>query len=286
MVTKNRECRENSESIRMLHDVNGDTIVTFSDEAFLGNIDYLIDQYTKFAVKEVGWSPEYSRQLAVKGLNVDTLTKGVPLTKEFISFLSEDLNKARRIPSVSLYRPEDGPRGVYTGISAQRMFFPNVRREGSQVEEEVPVLYHIFRAFDESKRGYGRGKFSVQLAFYIHRGARYYMHRTGNYIGAYANTRSPVLNQASCYPFSAPYEENSFEYHLARKVQSIVGGPGTEIDLFGVSRGDYLEPNHSLDFRPDHIDPNHRGSMRMLNRFKKVYKMGPLDGIYPLYKAA
>ncbi len=281
------ENREKLSGIRILH-ANNDAVVVFSGEAFLKNLPYLVSLYTEFGIRNVGWSPDYARQLALRGLGVDELRENAPLNNQTTAFILKDHNKLRRVPSVMLFRPEDGEPGQYMGFSAQRNYFPMVQRESQRPKEEVPTTYHVFRAFDYDNRGKKRGRLSVELTLFLHPGTKWYLHRTGNYVAAYANTQSTALDQRQSRPWKQLYNKGSFEFKLLKEMYNIVGSHSSADDLeeTGVSRNEYHEPNGAIE------EPRsgHKGSRRiwdkMYGRDPDEFDMDPLDAVFALYRVA
>lgn len=278
------ESRESTPGIRIM-EADNDKIFIYSGKAFLQNLEYLQDVYAQFAQKDVGWSPEYARYLATRGLGVDHLTKGSPLDDQTIRFILDNPLTARKVPSVMLFREQDSNPGEYLGFSAQRMYYPMVAREEGQQEEEVPVLYHIFRAFESASRGKHRGRMTVQLALLIHGAAEWYYHRTGNHVAAYTNTESTSFDHSEMFPWVQPFDANQFAFSVAKKLSALVNPEGTPIDRFGVSRGAYREPNRQVVPRPEHA-PSMAFYNRMFGPAPENFNMGPLDAVLPLLKIA
>lgn len=255
-------------------------ITYFNRENFLLNIGRMVDLYTEFGVRDVGWSPEYARELALKGLGVEDLTRGAPLNEQTIDLILEDSRKARMIPNVALLRKVDLPPGQFIAFSAHRMYYPSVEIDG--VMREVPVNYHVFRAIDGNERGQGIGRATVEFDLVLNNDAEFYFHRTGNHVAAYANTQVEVLDQGTCSPWELEYPENPALYRIIRAAYAMVrGGAGPDMDKHGVVRNAYREPNRAIEIRYDH-----KGSMRIHHMMFRKYRMRPLDGIVAGYKVA
>lgn len=269
--------REDFPGVKRLH-TNRDIVFAFTGEAFLCNLDYLRDQFVYSSHRNIGWSMEYSRELATKGLGVDQLTRRAPITEETIGLIIDDPLKRRRIPSVMLFRPENGEPGRYIGISAQRMFYPYVSRGEEEPEQEEAVLYHILRAFDRDRRGKQRGRTSVELGLLLHQDARWYGHRTGSHVAAYTNTRSEALDQTHSHPWKEGFTEDPLAWAIVKKMYDILGNR-TGIDEFGVSRGEYKEPNKAVEIRKEH-----EGSMRIWRKMFQEFGMTLYDAVFPLYR--
>ncbi len=228
--------------------VNNEYVDIYSGEAYLRNLNYLIQTAGEFAHRNIGWSPRLARFMMMKGLDVDNIVaESRQSNDEIITNIVKEPKKEREIPNVILFKGKDAPvshDNPYYGISIGRMFF--IQSEVSNLEE--PVFYHILRAFEGDQRDSKRGRFSVGMGLALYRGLpKWYIHRTGNPIAAYTNTRSDALDQEQSYPWSHFYNENPLAYEIARKVFKLIRVNGEPLEPTGVSRGDYLESNKGFD---------------------------------------
>lgn len=238
MVTK-LESREQSSGIKPLH-VNRDLALVFSGKSFLENFDYLTEIAAILAQRNIGWSKEAATSVMKRAMRVNRLTGGRELNPDVIEMILDNPKKAREIPSAILFRKESADPGSYLGISVQRMFFIPTEQTG-----EIPVFYHVLRAFEREQRGKHRGRFAVELALAIHNEARVYLHRSSNPIALYTNTRSPALIQEGRRPIDGPFSEDPLAFEVAREVVRLVSGDEAVLDPTGVVRGAYPEPNSS-----------------------------------------
>lgn len=269
---------------RMLHLRDYD-VTYFSMDDFLRNTKYLKTVFANFAHQKIGWSVSYSNYLAAQGLNIDNLTMGAPLNEQTIAFVLADPDKARKIPSVAMVSKPDSLPGQYIAFTAQRAFYPEIQ-ETTRIRKVVPVVYNILRAVDELERGGGIGKLIVGVTLLLHKDASFFMHRTGNYIAAYVNTQSDNLDQQD-NSWYTEYPENPYLYSLARSTYALIRGDGPDMDEMGVVRGAYREPNLAIPVPLDHEGRIlHEGSMRIWRIMHFKYKMGPLDGIVPIFRVA
>lgn len=254
----------------------GDVVFAFVGEAYLRNLAYLTEKYADFAQRNIGWSASYAHEMAESGLNVRRLTGTAPLNDGTINLILEDPIKRKLIPTVILFRPVGSLPEQYTGMSAHRMFFPVANVKGQ--EQQEAVLYHILRAFDEEQRGQKRGRTTIQLARFLHHEAnpRKYNHRTGSAIAAYANTQSPEFDQTTSHPWAEPFIEGSLDWAIEQRMSQILGNPS--IDLHGVARRFYREPNQAVVVRGNHL-----GVKRIADRMSGEFGMDPLDAIMPMY---
>lgn len=275
------ENREECPGVRLLTPENGDLIYAFSGRAFLENLHYLIETAKIFAQRNIGWSEEFCRALMTRGLSVNKLTGGAELDPELIDRIVDDPKKERQIPSVFLFRRECKRSGEYLGISAHRMLFIKT----DLVNEKVPVLFHVLRAFEEEQRGRNRGRLSVQLALLLHRGAKFYEHKTSNPLAAFTNTKSSELQQEGRIPWDGPEEEGTLGAEVHRKVFELVRVDNTrKMDPRGVIRNDYPEPNNS--FSPDDLYGQALHYWRVMTDpvEKCGLGMGPNDSVLVQYK--
>src|SRR3990167_6289303 len=147
------ESREHFPGVKMLHH-NKDAVIAFSGEATLRNLPYLMEAGALFAERNLGWSETNARFMLTRGLKVDHLTMGLELNDQTIPFIMGDAHRARKIPSVLLFREEGSQPGEYLGFAAQRMhYFQTENPEpGRALGEEVPTLYQILRAVEPGGR--------------------------------------------------------------------------------------------------------------------------------------
>lgn len=277
------ESREKEPGVRTLHH-NDDEIVAFTGEAYLRNLPYLIKVGTVFARQNLGWTEKSARFMMTRGLGVDHLTRGLKLNDQTIPFIVEDANKLKKVPSVFLFRAKDSKEGEYIGYVAQRMFFiqTETSEPGRSSGEEVPTMYQIFRAIEQGQRGKNRARSSIELALFFHEGARWFFHRTANYLAAYTNTQSDSLDQKESYPWGYLYNnERPFAQELIRRGFNLVKVNGEEIEETGVSRNDYCEPNLGIE----KLRPGSKEEIVKVHRMMhEDFKMGPHDSLYALYK--
>lgn len=239
-MTINLESREHCEGVLHLQ-ANRDTVIAFTGRAYLENLDYLTAASAQFVQRNFCWPMELAQMSMTRALKVTRLTGGRELDAGIISMITEDPRKAREIPSVMFFRRENTPPGRYGGISVQRMFFVPTEEMG-----EVPILYHSLRAMERDYRRQKRAELSVQLALFLHKEARKYIHRSTNPIAVYANLRSPVLSQEGRHPIDTPFDQIPVDYEIAKAVFNIIRINGEELEPSGVSRRDFPMRNRGF----------------------------------------
>lgn len=272
------ESRERALGVFSFGPINGDRVIVFGGQAYLDNLPYLIDAATLFLHTNVEWDIDFCRELMVKGMSVDHLMrKGEELNDETRTRILA--RREREIPSVFLFREEQAPEGHYLGISVQRKVF--VKTESGL---EVPVLDHILRAFERDFRGSLKGRLSVGWGLWHHKGAMFYVHKTGNPIASYTNTQSEYLVQEDAHPWGAVDIKDPLMKEVRDKTMTkFILLPGREILPNGVIRRDYPEPNRG--FKPEEL---RGGALKMFEYMKDPkgldwhYEEG--DSVAPFYR--
>lgn len=219
-----------------------DTIVAFSGRVYLEKLSYLKDAAVLFLQRNTLWSLDFCRQLMDKGMGVDELTWGRELNEETIAEVMR--TKEREVPSVFLFRGEGVPEGHYLGISVQRKLFINTDLAG-----EVPVMEHVLRVFEPDYRGKGRGRLTVSLGLLAHKGAQFYLHKTGNPIAAHTNQLSDYLEQVSAHPWGARTISDPLMQEVRKETERYIMLPGRTMLPNGVIKGDYPERSRSFDVK-------------------------------------
>ncbi len=275
-------------------DNESDLIFALTGEAFLRNVGFVQEQYSRFAQSYFGWSSAYSDEFARSALGVGHLTKGLPLKKEVIEMILEDPIKRKRIPDAAFYRPKNGTPGIYTGMIASRMLFPIVSL-AEKPDEQVSVQYQIIRAFHPDQRAKGRGRQSINLERMLHQDAdpEKHVHRTPGYVAGFATHQSSALEQESGHPWVEPFVPGTRDWAIEQVVARILGTDPALVDLNGVIRNFYKEPNLSvykynergelvLNLREGHED-SLRFANTMYGHHEGEYGMGPFDAIMPMH---
>ncbi len=233
---------------------------TFSEGDFWNNKDPLTDIVVEFAQRELGWTEETARATYERSLKVD------------------DRRNEALIPSVLLFRR----RGVVMGVSAQRM-----RVIGTQVAGDVPVEFHILRAFEKDARTKHMGRDSIDLGRYTHRKALYYVARNTGPVPVYATmeagkergiNNSTTFVEGTFHPWDRLYDQDSsdrvsqeimIETHLSlRRDESGFVNSSTS-----VSKKDLKEFNKS--YRPR---PGHTPTENLLDRMEGEFEMDIEEG--------
>ncbi|KKQ60191.1 hypothetical protein A3B42_03225 [Candidatus Daviesbacteria bacterium RIFCSPLOWO2_01_FULL_38_10] len=180
-------------------------------------------------------------------INFATIVWGEAAAKEMMERAMKvlDRRKESEIPSVMLFRTRTEDEKI--GISLQRLF--HIRTSTG----DIPLLYHVFRAFEEQYRGLHLGRYSVQQALIIHQEARWYGHRTSNPVAAYSVRESGIFVPGRLHPWDGLYDIDPLAQEIMAGLFMRVRLNGRAVDWrTGVSRDDYLEPNRAYVSRPDH----------------------------------
>lgn len=205
---------------------NGFSVDVFSGRSYVENKDFIREVATQFA--QGIWGEEAAEVMMARATKV------------------LDSKKESEIPSAMLFKTGGGEEG-YMGISLQRLF--NVRT----TQGEIPLLYHIFRAFEDQYRGLHLGRYSVQQALVIHREARWYAHRTSSPVAAWSVHESGIFIPERLHPWDGLYDTDPLAQEIMIGLFMRVRLNGTAVDWkTGVSKDDYLAPNRAYVFRPDH----------------------------------
>lgn len=206
-------------------DHNGFAVEVHSGRSYVENLSFLQEVATNFA--QTVWGQEAATIMMARAMKV------------------VDPKKESEIPSAMLFRTKT--EDDYIGISLQRLF--HVRT----TQGEIPLLYHVFRAFKDQYRGLHLGRYSVQQALVIHREARWYAHRTSSPAAAWSVHESGIFTPGRLHPWDSVYETDPSAQELMVGLFMRVRLNGTGVDWrTGVSKDDYLEPNRAYVPRLDH----------------------------------
>lgn len=263
------ESREHCAGVRTLRPNDEQEIIVFREGAFLRNLPYLQAVGSRFAQETTKWSPEYADFLMEKGLGVDGLTGGRPLTDSLTNRILYNQMTARLIPFVFLFRQVGAKEGEYTGFSAHRVF---------DLPDDSSVQYNVFRGVVAAARGRHTARFAAELSLSYTPDVLAYVHRTRNPLAAYTNTQIKEFDLPSSAPWVIRYQDNPRAFYVAQETAKIVEGPDAVLDEFGVSRNAYREPNRGLEeLREGH--PSREIQAIMDGEFR----MGSLDAVYCTY---
>ncbi len=248
--------REDADGVQTIRGDRGDLAVVFSGRAVFNNLDYLEAVTTDFASRNLRWTPDATRPIINRALDVGRLTGGREITPDVIEMIMEDPRKAAQVPSIYLIRKVTAGPGQYFAETAQRKYYIPTS------EGEKGVNFHILRAVDHLFRGHNVGRWMVELLLNKHE-ADYYVHRSSNPMALDTNRKTPNLRQEGRVPYDKPYYvENDdgsitptgIEYEIAKAVLALTVGDQYRLDPNGVVKGLYRQPNRAFVPNPKYPD--------------------------------